>query len=78
VLYLGANQNAWSVGATMGIVPAQSMDFAVGSVREAMQSAGQSMGRYRKAVSVEVAKKSAAFTDAERAASLPSQPGTKS
>jgi Mg-chelatase subunit ChlD len=67
VQYLGANQDAWSVGATMGIAAAHSMDYATASMSPAMQSMASSVGRYRSAKVVE-ARSKARFTPEERAA----------
>ncbi len=65
--YLGANQSAWDAGARIGIAPDHSIDFAVASVAPAMQSMAKSAGRFRSSA-MQVARKSASFTPAERAA----------
>jgi hypothetical protein len=74
VQYLGANQDAWAVGAQIGVANAHAMDYDVGSIQSAMHSAARSMGRYRAAPAV-MARKTAAFTPAERSASKPGTGG---
>ena len=66
VQYLGANQNAWAAGAQIGIAGAHAMDYATSQVKPAMRAMSASVGRYR-SVPVEVARKKASFSDAERA-----------
>lgn len=65
VQYLGANQDSWSVGASMGIAAAHSMDFAVASVGPAMESMAASVQRYRAAPAF-AARSKATFTAVER------------
>lgn len=65
VQYLGANQDAWSVGATIGVAAAHSMDFATASVGPAMESMASSVQRYR-AAPPELARGRAKFTMLER------------
>lgn len=67
VQYLGANQDAWAVGASIGVARAHSIAFAVDSVAPAMQSMASSARRYR-SVAPSLARKAAEFTDSERAA----------
>lgn len=70
VQYLGANQEAWAVAAQLGVAQAHALDFAVGSVGEAMRSMSASAGRYRAAPAAS-ARKVAGFTDEERVKSAP-------
>jgi hypothetical protein len=70
VQYLGANQDAWSVGAQIGVAQAHAMDYDVGSIQPAMESAAKSMGRYRAAPAV-LARRVASFTPDERSAAKP-------
>jgi hypothetical protein len=70
VQYLGANQDAWSVGAQIGVAQAHAMDYDVGSIQPAMESAARSMGRYRAAPAV-LARRVASFTPDERSAAKP-------
>ena len=66
VQYLGANQNAWAAGATIGIAACHAMDYDTSEVKHAMRSMSASVGRYR-SVPVEVARKAASFSAQERA-----------
>ena len=47
VQYLGANQDAWNVGATIGVAAAHAMDYDAGLVAGAMKSMASSVRRYR-------------------------------
>lgn len=67
VQYLGANQNAWSAGAQIGVGRDHAIDFATARVAPAMQSMAKSAGRFRSSAS-NVAREAASFTNAERAA----------
>lgn len=71
VQYLGANQDAWSVGATLGVAPAHSLSFGMESVDAALHSASESVRRYR-AAPAPLAQAAASFSDEERARSKPS------
>ena len=66
VQYLGANQDAWAVGAQIGIANAHALNYAMGSVAPAMRSMVASAGRYRSAAP-EDARSKATFTPEERA-----------
>jgi hypothetical protein len=68
VQYLGANQDAWSVGEQIGVGRAHAMDYDVGSIAPAMQSAAASMLRYRASPKAE-SRRAASFSAAERMAS---------
>ena len=69
VQYLGANQEAWAIAAQLGVAQAHALQFAVGSVGEAMRSMSASAGRYRAAPAA-VARKAGSFTNEERAKSV--------
>jgi hypothetical protein len=68
VQYLGANQDAWEVGAQLGVPQSASMSYRPEDVEAAMQSVSSSMGRYRRAPAP-AARFAASFTPAERSAS---------
>ena len=70
VQYLGANQDAWAVGAQLGVAASHSLSFGVDSVDMAMGSMAASVGRYRSAP-VQKARLAASFTEQERAQSKP-------
>lgn len=65
VQYLGANQDAWSAGASIGIAAAHSMDFSTAAVAPAMDAMASSVGRFRRSVAA-TARKEAGFTASER------------
>lgn len=66
VQYLGANQDAWAVGAQIGVSQAHAMSYAAAYVAPAMRSMAASAGRYRSAAPEE-ARSKATFTQDERA-----------
>src|SRR5262245_61172471 len=66
VQYLGANQDACTVGEELGVGKALAMDFSTAHVAPAMQSMASSVGRYRRAA-LDEAHSLAAFSDEERA-----------
>jgi hypothetical protein len=68
VLYLGANQDAWSAGAQIGIGAVHCMDFATEHTAAAMDAMQRATGRYRSAPA-DRARGAAAFTAKERAQS---------
>jgi hypothetical protein len=72
VQYLGANQDAWAVGAQIGVARAHAMDYDVGAIQPAMQSAAASATRYRQAPVAGMARAVAGFTPEERSAAKPS------
>lgn len=67
VQYLGANQNAWSVGRSIGIAAGNALDFDTGRVDQAMGAMASSANRFRQAVSMAKAREAAVFTTKERA-----------
>lgn len=73
VQYLGANQDAWAAGATIGVALAHAMDFSTHNVEAAMGSMASSVGRYR-AAPAPMAREAAAFTEEERSKSVAPPP----
>lgn len=73
VQYLGANQDAWEVGAQIGVANAHALNYAMASVAPAMRSMAASAGRYRAAPAGE-ARSKASFTHEERASSAKRDP----
>jgi Mg-chelatase subunit ChlD len=68
VLYLGANQDAWAVGATMGLAAAHCMSYDIKLVGNVMSVASASVQRFAAAPAAK-AREAASFTPAERAKS---------
>ncbi len=70
--YMGANQDAIEVGASMGIAAERSLTYGTGNVAEAMVAYSASSTNVRGAVAagatVHAARRSAAYTPAQRAA----------
>lgn len=69
VQYLGANQDAWAAGASIGVAAAHAMSFDTQSVDVAMCAMAESSARFSRA-SAAVARGEAAFTPDERASAM--------
>lgn len=76
VLYLGADHDAWSQGARMGLSAAHTVQFDKRHMRAAGLALYAASGRYSEAP-IKQARKAAAFTPDERAASLGKNVGGK-
>lgn len=74
VQYLGANQDAWAAGASIGVAAAHAMTFATENVEQAMQAMSASQARYRRAALSE-ARGQASFTPTERSRAVSSKTG---
>lgn len=66
VQYLGANQDAWAQGATIGVAAAHALDYDTSNIKFAMSTAAESARRYRSAPAP-AARAAATFTPEERA-----------
>jgi len=72
-LYMGADQDAIEVGASLGVAAANSMTYSRGKVHAMMSATSRNIGRTRSAMAAgatpEQAAKLIAFDDEQRAAS---------
>lgn len=48
-VYLGANQDAWSVGSTLGLAKGQTMSYSVSDMKGTMETLGTATSMYRNA-----------------------------
>ena len=66
VVYLGANQDAWAVGQTFGMVAGNSMSYDTKNMSAALASVGAATARYTAAENAQVGRMRASFTAGER------------
>lgn len=66
VVYLGANQDAFATGATLGTQSANTMNFSTANIRNTMRGTAEATARYAASGSTA----DAAFTDEERASAV--------
>ena len=66
-MYMGADQDAVEVGASLGVAKDQAVTYSRGKSREAMGAASGKISKLRAARIVAPAAPMEAFTDAERA-----------
>lgn len=70
VIYLGANQDAWAVGASFGTRQGTTMSFDQKSTRSTLASTARATAAYGMAANAVSGQSVASFTDDERASAL--------